>query len=861
MDELAVVKSCRPAARTMSRSREVSRTEIAVLIFLSMSGLGTRAQTEPPLASAIAAGAPPEIAERSTCARQAKPARNRHRYRRHRTTQSKPICSREPSQRGIVVLVVPVTREPAKPEASEPQTPPSFALDIATTPAQEVLRTVAAPTKLSFNIIRSGSTVPEGVAIDVGDFTNAEGVTVPVSISTGDAPDTARKHIEVGSFTQALLSANLHVKEFPAPGKYTGQLVVTTSSAGAKPTIWRFVLSSASEVRPATLVLDQNAVSLESARAFCHWFWCPAEDPLLVTVHVRDKTGNWPLVGVTARLEPGLKAPPEGFDTRSQIAINFNSHEIEDFFSTAASQSSSREERLIPAGQQATFVLAFTPRETGEYNIPLRFTAANSADDDLQKLGVTLRVRDNLILPVLVLFAAVLFSTLATRVISGLRQRAARADRLRTLRPAWLALEQPILPVIWLRAMLRQSEELSRQFWLFGSNEIDARLSKAAAMLAALDLMRQVRIRLNSIANSFVRDRAIWKFDKVVGKLGAASISDDDVLDFKKQLAQFDNWNLPADPWKTDVYWQDLQSSIEEVCTDVNIVETGRLKAKADSLADELAKFDKKVPTKKNPIRISTRNKAENLYQRLAILLELCRRGRSDVLESRPVETMKLDEVRSAIDNAWWATLKTADTGLIIEGPSATLDQPEAYETVTFRVRTPNMPFLVDTYLMKNKLTYDWTIEIHSKERSIRHWTKKAVVRELRVTSSQPQIVQYAPREGVMKPSLKLSYKGDFRTEMITGPDVSVGKSSDFSTFAKYKRADMIGFLLAALVSIVSGISLYALKPTFFGSLQDYLTLFTWGAGIDQTKNFLQALGTYGTTSSKPEAPAGGKAG
>jgi len=39
-------------------------------------------------------------------------------------------------------------------------------------------------------------------------------------------------------------------------------------------------------------------------------------------------------------------------------------------------------------------------------------------------------------------------------------------------------------------------------------------------------------------------------------------------------------------------------------------------------------------------------------------------------------------------------------------------------------------------------------------------------------------------------------------------------------------------------------VAIYALTPTF-GSLKDYIALFTWGAGIDQGKNFIQSLAAY----------------
>jgi hypothetical protein len=157
--------------------------------------------------------------------------------------------------------------------SGQSQTAPTFTLDIAATPAQEVQLTIPTPTMLSFKIMRGGGPVPEGFAVDVSNFTNPQGITVPVSVSIGSNPDNGATHVEPGAFTQGLLSVNLHVKQFPAPGKYTGQVIVTSPGAEAKSTLWRFVLSSASEVRPATLVVDQNAVTVTGARAFCLRPW------------------------------------------------------------------------------------------------------------------------------------------------------------------------------------------------------------------------------------------------------------------------------------------------------------------------------------------------------------------------------------------------------------------------------------------------------------------------------------------------------------------------------------------------------------------------------------------------------------
>jgi hypothetical protein len=728
------------------------------------------------------------------------------------------------------------------------QTPPNFTLDIAASYVQEVQLTIAAPAVVPFKIVRTGGAVPEGFAVDVTSFTNPQGVAVPVSVSVGNDPDSGATHVEPRAFTQTLLSVNLHVKPFPAPGKYTGQVIITTPGDNAKATIWRFVLSSAAEVRPATLVLDQNAVTITGARAFClrpvHRSWClgDQDDPLVVTVHAREKTGNWPLTGVMARLESSLYTPGTGFDVSSQLAVKFNGRPVSDFFTSASPGAASSQSappaagaRMIAAGEQAAIALTFAPREVGQYTIPMRVISANSAADDLQKLTVTLQIRNSLLPAILVLLFASFFSFFATRVVSMLRQRAAFLDRLGELRPSWLAGEPPILPVIWLRSTLRLAEDLSRRFWLLGSSEIDARLTAAATMLAVLDRVRQVRIRIQSIPEEMVRQRAIWKLDAVVDTLGAAPLSDQDLAYLTAQFDKFDQWCDPDQQKREAAYWEDLLPEIQAICAQMDGV---TIPAELQALAQQFRTALESAKTQATSL--GAKMKAEETYQRLAILLELCRRGQA-ALAAGLGSDASIDKVRTTVDDAWWELLNDPNKKPIVTGPPAKPDPPQAYQSATFEVQTPN-DFLSSTYLMRKKLTYDWTISILSRKGIFSRGQKE--LGPLRVTSYQPRVAQYSPQPGAMTASVKISYQGKAGPEVSADP-IPVAKSNVFRIFTKYEAADLIGFGLATAASVASGLTLYALKPVFVGSLQDYLTLFVWGASIDQGKNFLQSLGAY----------------
>src|ERR1700674_3097007 len=229
-------------------------------------------------------------------------------------------------------LVVGFTLALAGAAAAQPAT---FILDLAAPSTQEVALTVQSPTTLPVKIIRTGAAPAGNVTLDVTAFTNEQGLSKRFTIAVEGASGPAADHLEV-PFAGTVLSVDIQVPELPTGGKYTGRLIV--SSAQAQPTIWRFVLTAANELRPATLVLDQNAVTLTAVRPWCVWFirWCPAKgDHPVVTVHARDKTGSWPLDGVFARLEPGLKAPGPGFDPSEHIVATFDGHGAPDLFVSA----------------------------------------------------------------------------------------------------------------------------------------------------------------------------------------------------------------------------------------------------------------------------------------------------------------------------------------------------------------------------------------------------------------------------------------------------------------------------------------------------------------------------------------------
>lgn len=765
--------------------------------------------------------------------------------------------------------------KPAAPQDGQ-QDPPlgaqqPFILDIAAPASQDVTLALATPASLPIKIIRKGGPISGTVAIDVSSFSSSKDAAAVKASIEGDSrpPDD---HLDNIPFTGQVLPVRLHLPELAVGEKYSGRLII--SAPGLEPVAWRFFVTSTNVARPATLVLDRNAVTLTAVRPWClPWNWiCVPGDAPEVTVTARDKSGQWPLRGITARLDGNLKGDGPGLDLVDRVAIRFNGQPAQLFATpTSGSANAAPQEHAKPQTAaydvdlhgQATIKLKFKDFEAGEYTIPLRFAAANSGEDDLQRLAITLQVRNSLWAAVLIIVLAVCLSFVGTTWVNALRRRADFLARVRDLRPAWLADEAPTLPLIWLRATTRQVEDLSKTWW--GHGGIETRLKATEAMLEVLARLRGARANIAAIPHERVRLRATWKLDRLVDQLPGGPLKDQDVGYFKEQLDGLDDW---FDPDQRDaVYWNDLRPDIAGRCDEV-------LSA---SFAEEEAKtlarvFRRKLQRalRQSPTELCDMSEAEETYERLRLLLEARDipdddRGHGDgrwvrrIVElhhpAAPGDTRgwaPIARIYDVIDDAWWdylihlarpgtAAYREENTPKIrVVGPSTVGD---AYATIPFWLKADAAPGLMRSYLVRKKLKYDWTISVLP-----RLWTWPWSWRwpsTLSVTSEQPQIAQYSKRPSELKATVNISYNGRSMPPVTMERAVPIRGSPDVGIRAAAGKADLISFVLVLFGSALSGVVAYALVPTF-GSFKEYVALFTWGATLDQGRNFIQSLGAHG---------------
>jgi len=102
-------------------------------------------------------------------------------------------------------------------------------------------------------------------------------------------------------------------------------------------------------------------------------------------------------------------------------------------------------------------------------------------------------------------------------------------------------------------------------------------------------------------------------------------------------------------------------------------------------------------------------------------------------------------------------------------------------------------------------------------------------------------VVQYFPRAGAVQASAKLVYGNDSK-DAAPADGLVIQPSSDFRPYKILAETEIASWLIAAITALATGLTMFYFKGTSWGTYQDYLTMLLWGMGVDQGKNFLQAL-------------------
>ena len=163
---------------------------------------------------------------------------------------------------------------------------------------------------------------------------------------------------------------------------------------------------------------------------------------------------------------------------------------------------------------------------------------------------------------------------------------------------------------------------------------------------------------------------------------------------------------------------------------------------------------------------------------------------------------------------------------------------------------------LFESPLFRRGLLYDWNILLQKRQGIIRTrldtWRKKSQPPIfLGAKSNSPTVLRSAPWSGTLTVSVTLKQKdknpihvpSKSEPQLLTIP---IKQSNQLTRLKVLLGMEAATSVITLMVSLISGLSLYYYTEEYvFGSFKTYLSLFTWAAGIDQGRNFVQTLQSY----------------
>jgi len=595
-------------------------------------------------------------------------------------------------------------------------------------------------------------------------------------------------------------------------------------------------------IKPAVLTLSRKDGTILLSRPLCDHLsslsrqrlsWCRWESnpQPQVSTSAWDKNGLSPITGLSARLEQFSTTSNHNLDTGQNLTFFLDSKEFPEFDSTPNPDDA---RRLLAAGGQRSIGISAHDLLPGEYHATLRFFGSNSIDDDSQKFNLVVIVRDSWIIVVLVLILALLLSFVANKLLKSKQAQLELEKRIRDMTPPWLFSEEPVLPVVWIQAALRQVEDLAGRFWLTGQSVLTARLDQAQKIIHIWTNVRELRKKIDDAQlPRFMETHVRALLNKIISQIGSDSADDTKAAQIQTQLDNLLAW---TDIQKVnDCYWKDVFAIGTALLAEIDVNAVPEASRGIFTLLRDTVKttLDANQPQGANVV--ATLAKLDMDLAKLKILW---------IWRSAPDDFNKLafllqSNVSSEVflktsDDLSWQFIQTMGLKIVMSDGNGP-DPIQTFTPINAHVKTQDSA-MNESFFFHHKLSFNWQFLLTDKKDRRR-------MKPLTPETVGPRIMQYMPRPGRLKVSVSVSQKEASTPPIeVAAEPVEIRKSADFGYFTGMERMEIYSTILAAVIAIISGLGTFYFKNAAWGSFQDYLTLFVWGAGIDQSKNLLQNL-------------------
>jgi hypothetical protein len=681
-----------------------------------------------------------------------------------------------------------------------------YALDVSVAASAKAatFQVPSAGGSIPLTLLNTGKAAAGDISIHVTPFLSDAGERIEPQLAAG-----AQRSTTVTLTTADLVSCELVVPALPGAGPFTGSLIIRTGEGA--PTRQVVAITPTTASRPAVLHVMPEAETKPFVirRPFFRSHVSPPAEldaSLGPTFDIRlgDAALKWPVNQVDIGPLTILKSP-DGFGG-SDVAFYDAAHRRVTF------------PRTIPASGE-TLTLQLLNLVAGEYSATIPFQSANGATEPT-RFTFTANVKHDWTWAVLCVSVALLLSFAASKLVDIRNERMRLTRRIEQLSPAWLRQEEQTLAIVWVICILSQARKHSRRWLLPGLDTIHARLDKVEALLPLLGSLRRAR-------SEIISSQALTRFAKtrvltLVRRIAEAIDPELDLAVLNEQaprIAALRDWTRgdPAIPYKAD-----LTVSVDQL---LGNVEVAAIPTEGQNLVRELLQeLDSALPDGLRELEIR-----EQQYARLKILWE--RRKANEFPQLLSAANGPIEQLFAAADTAAWERLERAKKRITCSATGRT----DAQDPIIFSFSTDDAE-LNETYFVKHALRYEWHFDlIGKKRRTERQFHTEA-------TTNAPRVPQFALFPGTLRPVVAVFFGNS--VQKANGAPITISRNSAFNALNGFSVGEMVQLGLAFVAAVTTGLQTFYFKAGGFGSLPDYLTLFAWGATIDQLKNFLQKLPT-----------------
>jgi len=710
-----------------------------------------------------------------------------------------------------------------------------YALDVsvATSAKAATFQIGSAGGVIPLTLLKTADVSADSITISVTAFLSEAGERIEPKLTAG----TRRGKTITLNTPAELVSCDLVVPALNGPGPFTGSLIIRTGTAAATRQVVAIALATPS--RPAALqVTPESEVkafvigmpmwrSHELAPATLNPSLGPTFD-----IRMRDGAEQWPAQVTTGPI--AVVKSPDGFTASNHVAFYDAERRLVKFPRTIAASGE-------------TLTMQLVNLEAGEYSATIPFHAANGAIEP-RRFTFTANVKHHWMWAVFCLSFALLLSFGASKLVDIRNERLRLTKRIETLSPAWLEIEEQTLAVVWMSSILTQARILSRTWLLPSLDTVHGRLDTVEALLKPITALRRVReeIKRSQGLPDFAKRRALTTARRIADKLDF-EMDQTTLNDHMTDITELREWTGPS---PVRPYTADLTLSVGQLLANIDLAAipaAGQVLVK--TLVTEL-----RTPL---PTTLEDLNAREQQYAKLKILWE--RRNAREFPDLVTAATTSIDALFKAADTTAWRRLKDSQNRTLSH---SAVEPVDAHEPMVFAFSTGD-PDLDDTYFVKHAVQYEWHFD-HKRKKGDNSQTKPF---HSKATTMSPRVPQYAMFAGTFQPSVTVRFEahGQKDSQKVNGRVVMIASSRAFTPLKGFSLGEMVQLSLAFVAAVTTGLQTFYFKAGGFGSLPDYLTLFAWGATIDQFKNFLQKLPTATQaiqgTAVTSAGPSGGGAG